>query len=115
MLLLQPYLELSLFTIRTDHVALKLLVTSAESSSKLAVWRLRLDKFDFEVVRHAFIKHQAPDALLMLNKKESDTISLDRELPGLMINDSEEQEDLVLETFDQDQPDNEVSGNSLGY
>lgn len=83
-LLLQPYLELSRFIIRTDHEALKGLLTSASNSGKLARWELRLLEFGFEVVHGADKKRQAPDASPRLKTERSDNTNLDKELLARM-------------------------------
>ena len=49
LLLLRPYLDGTRFTIRTDHDPLKWLFGSNTKGGKLALWRLRLKEFEFDV------------------------------------------------------------------
>ena len=48
-LLIRPYIELQRFTVMTDHEALKWFITIKESTDRLARWRLRLLKYDFDI------------------------------------------------------------------
>lgn len=86
------------------------LQTSAGASAKIARSRLRPLELDLEVVYCASIKYQAPDALLWLKTERTDKTSLEEELSVLMINKTEEKEDVETEYFDQVPPDNEQAG-----
>ena len=63
---MQPYVEGTHFTIRTDHDALRWLMTSTESSGRLTRWRLRLAEFDFTIEYRSGRVHQVTDALSRL-------------------------------------------------
>ena len=63
---LQPYIEGTKFTIRTDHDALRWLMSLAESSRRLTRWRLRLAEYDFTIQYRPGRVHQVPDALSRL-------------------------------------------------
>lgn len=57
------------FIIRMNHQALRRILALKESAEKLAIWRLRLMKFDFEVVRRPVKRHKAADAMFTLPQK----------------------------------------------
>lgn len=61
--LLRPYLEGSRLTVLTDQKSLRWTLTMSEGTDKLLRWLLRLLEFEFVVVNHAGVKHQAPVAL----------------------------------------------------
>ena len=102
-LLLRPYLEGTRFTIRTDHSALKWLLNLADSSGRLARWRLRLTEFEFDIVHRAGIKHQAADALSRLETTSTDETELRDEIPTLTEDDKPPT--TVLACFDCDELD----------
>lgn len=54
---------------RTDDKAFRLILTIAEAAGGLAHYRLRLSKFEFDIVRRARIKQQAADAPSRLKTK----------------------------------------------
>ena len=70
-LTLRPYLEGSHFKVRTDHNALKWMLTLNDPTGRLMRWRLRLSEFDYEIVYRPGLKHQVPDALSRLPRPES--------------------------------------------
>lgn len=85
-LLLQTYLEGARFTIRTDQELLECCILNfTDITSRLARWRLRLSRFEFDVVLRAGIKHQAADALSRLHTLNEDTVPLDNDSPFLAI------------------------------
>lgn len=102
LLLLQPYLGVRHIMISTDNEALRSLMTSASASRKLTKRRLRLLLLDFQVVYRAGIKHQAPNTLSRLEKEETDRTRIDKKLSALLINETEEHEDVYTKYFDQD-------------
>ena len=65
-LTLRPYLEGAHFLVRTDHNALKWLLTLEDPTGRLMRWRLRLMEFDYEIIYRPGLKHQVPDALSRL-------------------------------------------------
>lgn len=81
-LLFHPYLGRNRFTICTDHDSIKWILSLSYSSSsgRIARWRLRLSKCDFDVVHHAGIKHQPADALSRLPISGADTTTLEDDL-----------------------------------
>ena len=79
---LRPYAEGTRFTIRTDHDALRWLMTLSDISGRLTRWRLRLQEFDFDIVYRPGRVHQVPDALSRLLAIENDTEPLDDDVPS---------------------------------
>ena len=63
---LRPYVEGTRFTVRTDHDALRWLMSLTESSGRLTRWRLRLAEYDFTIQYCPGRVHQVPDALSRL-------------------------------------------------
>ena len=63
---LRPYLEGKRFVIRTDHHALRWVLSLADAQGRLARWRLRLLEFDFEVQYSPGKAHYAADTLSRL-------------------------------------------------
>ena len=78
---LRPYIEGQKFTVRTDHDALRWLLTLSDPSGRLMRWRLRLSEFDFEIQYRPGRVHQVPDALSRLITPGSDSRPVDDEIP----------------------------------
>ena len=79
---LRPYIEGLKFTIRTDHDALRWLMTLTDSSGRLMRWRLRLSEFDFTITYRPGRVHQVPDALSRLISPDgNDDKAVDDEIP----------------------------------
>lgn len=62
-LMLPPYLEETRFTTRTDHDSLKRILDPADAICRLVCSRVRLSKFDFNVVHCTGINDQIADGL----------------------------------------------------
>ena len=63
---LRPYVEGTTFTVRTDHDALRWLMSLTKSSGRLTRWRLRMAEYDFTIQYRPGRVHQVPDALSRL-------------------------------------------------
>ena len=75
------YIEGQTFVVRTDHDALRWLLTLSDPSVRLMRWRLRLSEFDFEIQYLPGCVHQVPDALIRLISPGSDLEPVDDESP----------------------------------
>ena len=60
------YIEGAKCTVRTDHDALRWLMSLTESSGRLTRWQLRLAEYDFTIQYKPGRVHQVPDALSRL-------------------------------------------------
>ena len=49
--------------VRTDHNALKWMLTQNDPTGRLMRWRLRLMEFDYDIIYRPGRVHQVPDAL----------------------------------------------------
>ena len=63
---LRSYIERTKFTVRTDHDALRWLMSLTERSDRLTRGRLRLAEYDFTIQYRPGRVHQYPDALSRL-------------------------------------------------
>jgi len=82
-LTLRPYLEGARFSVRTDHNALRWMMTLNDPQGRLMRWRLRLMEFNYEIVYRPGRVHQVPDALSRIpqpDRPEEDD-EVDEELP----------------------------------
>lgn len=59
----RPYIELHNFTIITDHIALKWLMSQKDLCGRLARWSLRLQRFQFAIEHRKGHLNVVPDAL----------------------------------------------------
>lgn len=83
--MLRPYVEGLRFTIGTDHYALRWILKMADTTVKIARWRLRLQERQFDVWHRAGIKHEAADDLSRLGKTVEDRVELKDEFLVLII------------------------------
>ena len=63
---LRPYVEGTHVLIRTDHAALRWLVTLKDPTGRLARWCYKLSTADYEIIYRPGRVHQVPDALSRL-------------------------------------------------
>lgn len=76
-----PYLEGPRFTAKTDRYALKWILNLEEATGKLARRRLRLMKYDFEIIHRAGVNHQAADTLSTLDTERKDASDVANDIP----------------------------------
>lgn len=69
-LMLRPHLESSHFKIHTDHQTIQRIFELKKSIGRLAGWRPRLVKFDFEIAHRPGKYHEAAYAMPRLPKKK---------------------------------------------
>ena len=71
-----------MFTVRTDHVALRWLMKLTDSTGRLMRWRFRLSEFDFTIQYRRGIVQQVPDALpRIISPQGNDDRPVDDEVP----------------------------------
>jgi transposase InsO family protein len=80
-LLLRPYLERITFTVRSDQVALRWLLSFKDPSGRLARWRLRLAEFDFTIQYRPGIKNNLADGCSRVPSDGVDTTTCDDAIP----------------------------------
>lgn len=73
------------FTISTDHDAHKWVLNVPDWTGRLVRWRLRLSKFDFEVVYRAGVKNQDVEASQRLETDGTDERLLEDDIPELVL------------------------------
>ena len=82
---LRPYVEGTHILIRTDHAALRWLVTLKDPTGRLARWSYKLSTVDYEIIYRPGRQHQVPDALsrLLTFERESDPVQppIDDDIP----------------------------------
>ena len=83
-LTLRPYIEGTRFVVRTDHNALRWMMTTNDPQGRLMRWRLRLMEFDYEIVYGPGRVHQVQDALSRLLREggTEDDATIDEETPS---------------------------------
>ena len=83
-LTLIPYIEGTRFVVRTDHNALRWMMTTNDPQGRLMRWRFRMMEFDYEIVYRSGRVHQVPDALSRLLKEggTKDDATIDEEIPS---------------------------------
>lgn len=82
---LRHFLDGNVFTVRTDHQALRWIYNTTDPSSRLMRWRLRLAEFTFDVVYKPGASHHAPDFLSRAVTDALDDSDLDDEIPCLAL------------------------------
>lgn len=98
------------FTIRTDHDALRWILNMADATGKLARWRLRLSKYEFDVVHRAGIKHQSADALSRLTTSGNDDTTLDDGIPVMILENGGTSDGRVCYECDDDETPTDAFG-----
>lgn len=83
--MLQPYVQGTRFFIRTDRKALRWIIIMTYAKVKLAIWRLRLSVFDYDIVHRAGINHQAADSLSRFDTTGEDTQEVDDDVPLMVL------------------------------
>jgi RNase H-like domain found in reverse transcriptase len=78
---LRPYLEGTIFTVRSDQVALRWLLSLKDPSGRLARWRLRLAEFDFEIQYRPAIKNSVADGCSRVPTTGGDPNTIDEDIP----------------------------------
>ena len=78
----RPYIAGLTFTVRTDHNALRWLVTISDSTGRLMRWGVRLSEFDFTIKYRPGLVHQVPDGLYcVLTPERNEDKPIDDEIP----------------------------------
>ncbi len=81
---LRPYIEGTLFSVRTDHNSLNWLISLQDPAGRLARWRILLSEFDYSIdYRHGRV-HQVPDALSRVPTTGLDETRLEDDIPCLV-------------------------------
>ena len=82
-LTLRPYIEGTRFVVRTDHTALRWMMTTNDPQGRLMRLRLRLMEFDYEIVYRPGRVHQVADVFSRLLREggTEDDATIDEEIP----------------------------------
>ena len=80
-LLLRPYLEGAHFRIRSDHNALRWLLSLKKVEGRLARWRLRLAEFDLEIMYKPGTQNAVADAMSRIETRALDETDLEDHIP----------------------------------
>lgn len=86
-LLIQPYLPGTRFTIRADEEGLQWIINTTYDTLLVARWRLRILVFGYEVVKHYGVKNQMDVPISRLEKSGTDTKPIDNDDPMFIIAD----------------------------
>ena len=79
---LRPYIEATRFLVRSDHKALKwILTTTACTDNRLNRWRIRLAKLDYDVEYKPGRQHAIADALSRIPTEGLDTTLIPKVIP----------------------------------
>ena len=108
-LTLRPYLYGSAINLRTDHEALRWVLNLADSSGRLARWRLRLAEYDYELKYRPGIKHQLADGVSRLRTDGGDTEPVDDEVSCFVVQ-YDEGSEALLDKVHWDLPQDHPSG-----
>jgi hypothetical protein len=84
-LMLRPYLDGAHFRVRSDHEALRWLLTLKEPSGRLARWRLRLSEFDFTIQYRPGIKNSLADGCSRLRCLTQSPEPVEDEVPCFIV------------------------------
>jgi hypothetical protein len=82
---LRLYLERTRFTVRSDQVALRWLLSLKDPSGRLARWRIRLAEFDFEIQYRPGITNSVADGCSLVPAKGGDTTDIDDDIPCFVV------------------------------
>lgn len=74
-------MEETIFTIQTDHEALREILTTVYATGELAGWRLRLSEFEFYIVNRTDTKQEGADTMSRSKTKCEDKAALDEKVP----------------------------------
>ena len=83
----RPYLEGVRFKIRTDHAALRWILTITESTGRLTRWRLLLSEFDYEIDYIPGRVNSVPDAMSRVLTPAGDPQPVEADVPVFESND----------------------------
>ena len=81
----RPYVERKAFVIRTDHVALRWMFTTATENPRVCRWRLALAEFQFVIEHRSGRSHVAPDSLSRLPARAPVAADEELEPPVLVV------------------------------
>lgn len=82
---LRTYLYGDTFILRTDHHALILIRSIADSSVRLARWRLQLAKYDNDVEYRPELTRSVAEGVFRLRKSKKEHDVIDDESPGFVM------------------------------
>ena len=83
---LRPYIDGQHFLVRSDHSALKWLLSLKDPAGRLALWCQRLSTYNYEIIHRPGRKHQVPDAISRLisihtDSEDGNLVPIDDEIP----------------------------------
>lgn len=91
----RPDLEGNGLTFRTDYDCLKYILNLAETTGRLACWRLYLSKFGSDIVRRAGTKDQAANALSSMPTNVLNATPIEDEIPMAVLETASSAEDKI--------------------